>query len=146
MPDRIDPDSTPEPELLDALAAGGLEGDARRHAEELLGTSEAARDYFRRLTAPRFPQIANYTIIAQIGKGGFGVVYKAIHHATERVEALKVLFAKTPLLTSYFENEVHLIARLRHPNIATLYDAQLSTPPLYYTMDFVEGERLNDYV
>lgn len=146
MPNPLDPGNTPEPDLLEALAAGELKGDARLRAEELIESNEAARDFYRRLTALRFPQIANYTIVEQIGKGGFGVVYKAVHHATERVEALKVLFAKTPLLTSYFENEVHLIARLRHPNIATLYDAQLSTPPLYYTMDFVEGERLNDYV
>jgi CHASE2 domain-containing sensor protein len=146
MPDPLDPGNTPEPDLLEALAAGELKGDARLRAEELIESSESARDFYRRLTALRFPQITNYTIVEQVGKGGFGVVYKAVHHATERVEALKILFAKTPLLTSYFENEVHLIARLRHPNIATLYDAQLSTPPLYYTMDFVEGERLNDYV
>src|SRR5262245_60795863 len=126
MPDRVDPGKPPEPELLEALAAGKLEGEARLRGQELLGASESAREYYRRITALRFPEIANYTIIEQIGKGGFGVVYKALHHATERVEALKVLFAKTPLLTSYFENEVHLIARLRHPNIATLYDAQLS--------------------
>jgi hypothetical protein len=140
----------PEPclqrEVIEAFAHDQLDGAQRREAERVLEQSEPCRQLFRQLTAGRYPRLPNYTIIGQIGKGGFGVVYKAIHHAKERTEALKVLFSKTPLLTSYFENEVHLIARLRHPNIATLYDAQLSTPPLYYTMEFVEGERLNDYL
>lgn len=136
----------PFAELIEQLAAGELTGEARRRAERALEEHEACREQYRRLTAGKFPELPNYTIIEQVGKGGFGVVYKAIHHTKERVEALKVLFSKTPLLTSYFENEVHLIARLRHPNIATLFEAQLSAPPLYYTMEFVEGERLNDYL
>lgn len=133
-------------ELVEAFASGAAAGDARRAAQRLLETSDAARAHFRTLTAGRFPRLPQYTIIEQVGKGGFGIVYKAVHHAKERCEALKVLFSKTPVLTSYFENEVHLIARLRHPNIATLHEVQLAAPPLYYTMEFVEGERLNEYL
>ena len=144
------PDDRPEPcprrELIEAFAHDKLDDVQRREAESLLEQSEPCRELFRQLTAGRYPRMPNYTIIGQVGKGGFGVVYKAIHHAKERTEALKVLFSKTPLLTEYFQNEVHLIARLRHPNIATLYDAQLATPPLYYTMEFVEGERLSEYL
>jgi len=135
-----------DPELVHGLAEGKLGPEARRQALRLLEQSEPCRDLFRQLTYGKYPSIPNYTIVEQVGKGGFGVVYKAVHHAKERAEALKVLFSKTPLLTTYFENEVHLIARLRHPNIAMLYEAQLSTPPLYYTMEFVEGERLNEYL
>lgn len=136
----------PQRDLIVALAQDELDDAQRRQAERILEQSEPCRALFRQLTAGRYPRWPNYTIIGQVGKGGFGVVYKAIHHAKERTEALKVLFSRTPLLTSYFENEVHLIARLRHPNIATLYEAELSTPPLYYTMEFVEGERLNEYL
>jgi hypothetical protein len=134
----------PHADLIQAMARGQLSGESLRRAETILEQSEPCRELYRRLTAGRFPVLPNYTIIEQVGKGGFGVVYKAVHHAKERIEALKVLFSKTPLLTSYFQNEVHLIARLRHPNIATLFDAQLATPPLYYTMEFVQGERLSD--
>lgn len=133
-------------DLVRALARGELTGPELRRAQALLEEDRACRELFHSLTARRFPAIPSYTIVEQIGKGGFGVVYKAIHHAKERTEALKVLFSKTTLLTSYFENEVHLIARLRHANIATLFEAQLAEPPLYYTMEFVEGERLNDYL
>ncbi|HMQ16460.1 MAG TPA: protein kinase, partial [Phycisphaerae bacterium] len=135
-----------DPYLVHGLADGTLDTAARRRAERLLERSEPCRELYRQLTYGRFPSVPNYTIVDQVGKGGFGVVYKAVHHAKERTEALKVLFSKTPLLATYFENEVHLIARLRHPNIAMLYEAQLSVPPLYYTMEFVEGERLNDYL
>ena len=140
------PEICPQKELIEAFAHDKASDAERREAEALLQRSEPCREYFRLLTAGRYPRLPNYTIIGQVGKGGFGVVYKAVHHAKERTEALKVLFSKTPLLTEYFQNEVHLIARLRHPNIATLFDAQLATPPLYYTMEFVEGERLNDYL
>jgi hypothetical protein len=135
-----------QPELVAALARGELPADQRRRVERLLEWSEPCRELFRQLTSGRFPSIPNYTILEQVGQGGFGVVYKAIHHAKQRTEALKVLFGRTPLLTSYFENEVRLISHLQHPHIATLYEAQLATTPPYYTMEFVEGERLNEYL
>lgn len=136
----------PRPDLIEALARGELHDEQRAAAERLLKSSDACRAQWRRLTAYKFPEIPNYTIIGEVGRGGFGVVYKAVHHAKERFEALKVLSSKTPVVASYFSNEVHLIARLRDSNIATLYEAQLTTPPLYYTMEFVEGERLSEYL
>ena len=139
-------DECSQRELVEGLARGELTGERYAQAVRTLEQSEPCRELYRHLTAGHFPLMPDYTILEQVGKGGFGVVYKAIHHTKERVEALKVLFSKTPILTSYFQNEVHLIARLRHPNIATLYEAQLSTPPLYYTMEFVEGQRLNEYL
>ena len=145
MPDA-QPQPCPHQALIEAFARDELDEAQQREAQRILEQSEPCRELFRRLTAGRYPRLPNYTIIGQVGKGGFGVVYKAIHHAKERTEALKVLFSKTPLLTSYFQNEVHLIARLKHPYIATLFEAQLSTPPLYYTMEFVEGQRLNEYI
>ncbi len=136
----------PHQALIEAFARDELDEERRRQAQRILEQSEPCRQLFQQLTAGRYPRLPHYTIIGQVGKGGFGVVYKAIHHAKERTEALKVLFSKTPLLTSYFQNEVHLIAKLKHPYIATLFEAQLTTPPLYYTMEFVEGQRLNEYL
>lgn len=129
----------------EALAAGNLPGAQKRAAQRHLENCKNCRDLFRRSVGDRYPRFPNYTIVERIGEGGFGVVYKAIHHAKQRTEALKVLFEKTPVRRAYFENEVHLIAKLRHPHIATLYDAHLTTPPMYYTMDFVEGRQLDDY-
>ncbi|MCA9242622.1 MAG: protein kinase [Phycisphaerales bacterium] len=140
------PQSCPIPELIEAFANGEAPRERRLEIEQALESNPGCRELFRQLTEGKYPQLPNYTIIDQIGKGGFGVVYKAVHHEKERVEALKVLFGGARGLATYFENEVHLIAKLRHPNIATLFDAQLTNPPLYYTMEFVAGERLNDYI
>lgn len=140
------PSGCAEPERVEALARGDLAGPELARAQRLLESSRDCREYFRGLTAGLYPDLPNYTVVEQVGTGGFGVVYKAIHHTKERTEAVKVLFSKTPLITSYFQNEVHLIARLRHPNIATLFEAHLDAPPLYYAMEFVEGQRLNDYL
>ncbi len=140
------PDECRQRELIEAYAGGRLHGDLKRRAERLLETTETCREVFRRLSAGRFPTIANYTILEQVGKGGFGVVYRAVHHAKERSEALKVFPENAPISTRFFENEVHLVARLRHPNIAILYEAQIETPPRFYAMEFIEGERFNDYI
>ena len=135
----------PQRDFTEALTRDELSGEQRRAAQQHLEECESCRAWFRHETAQKFPRFRNYTILERIGEGGFGVVYKVIHHAKERVEALKVLFGKTPIRAAYFQNEVHLIAKLQHANIATLYEAHLGTPP-YYTMEFVEGEQLDDYV
>jgi len=132
-------------EATESLARGQLVGELRVHVERHLERCEPCRTLFRHLTGERYPKFRDYTILGETGRGGFGVVYKAIHHGKERVEALKVLFGGTPTRAAYFENEVHLVARLRHPNIATLYEAHLRASPLHYTMEFVEGEQLDDY-
>ncbi len=142
-PGRSDP--CPLHQQITALGRGEVDREDR-DTQSWLERHPACRDCFRAACRGRLPEIPNYTVVREIGKGGFGIVYKVIHHAKERVEALKLLFNQNPLVASYFENEVHLIARLRHPHIATLYEAQLSEQPLYYTMEFVEGLRLNEYI
>jgi predicted Ser/Thr protein kinase len=129
----------------EALARDELDGAAREQAELHFERCEACRSLFRQQTGQRFPRIRNYTIVAELGHGGFGVVYKALHHSKERWEALKLLFGRTAQRTAYFENEVRLVAKLRHPNIATLYEANLHGLPLYYAMEFVQGQHLDDY-
>lgn len=133
-------------DVLTASIDGALGEPMRSRLFEHLEICDACRRRHQALDGGQFPRIENYTVIERIGRGGFGVVYRAIHHAKQRTEALKVLYATTPLRAAYFENEVHLIASLRHPNIATLYEAQLASPPLYYSMELVEGERLNEYL
>lgn len=136
----------PHRAAAELLAHERLSPAQKRHEQLHLERCESCRTAFRRITAGWLPHVRNYTILEQIGKGGFGVVYKAIHHQKQRTEALKVHFGKTPLRAAYFENEVRLIARLRHPNIATLYETNLGGSPPYYTMEFVEGQNLDEYL
>ncbi len=130
---------------VEALIRGVLSAGQLDAVELHLAECTSCRSYFRQQTAARYPKIRNYTITGEVGRGGFGVVYRAVHHAKQRVEAIKVLFGKTAQRVAYFENEVRLVANLNHPHIATLYDAQLRGSPPYYAMEYVKGRQLDAY-
>lgn len=132
-------------ERVQALARGDVPPAEWATLERHLEQCAACRQIYRQETEGRYPRFRNYTILGEVGKGGFGVVYKAVHHGKERIEALKVLFAKTAQREAYFENEVHVVARLNHSHIATLYEAHLQSAPHYYTMEFVDGPNLDEY-
>ena len=135
----------PRRSVTEELAREELLLEDRPAAETHLEDCKSCRTRYRGLTAERFPSFPEYTILSEIDRGGFGIVYKAFHEGKARVEALKVLFGQTPLRAAYFENEVQLVSRLRHPNIATLYEAHLDSDPPYYAMEFVQGQQLDPY-
>jgi serine/threonine protein kinase len=70
-------------------------------------------------------KLAEYEILASIGAGGMGEVYKARDTKLGRDVAIKVLpeaFSEDKERLSRFEREARLLASLNHPNIATIYD------------------------
>lgn len=90
-----------------------------------------------------------YRILEEVARGGMGVVYKAWDAKLKRPVALKVLKAweNAPLEeTQRFHREARLAARLTHPNIVTIYDAGNENGVPYFTMDFVEGQTLSEYL
>ena len=80
-----------------------------------------------------------------LGRGGMGVVYKAVHLRLNRTVALKMLLAgafATRAERRRFAREAEAVARLQHPNIVQVYDVgELDGRP-YFTMEFVEGGSL----
>lgn len=95
------------------------------------------------------PQIEGYQILNRLGKGGMGVVWRAVQLSTKREVAVKLLEGRR--ITSEkarvrFEREVMLSAQLTHPNIARVYDSGLLRGQYYYVMELVEGVHLDDYV
>jgi serine/threonine protein kinase len=95
------------------------------------------------------PQIEGYQILGKLGEGGMGTVWQAIQLSTQRDVALKILgkgtFA-TRKLRIRFEREVELMSRLEHPHIARLYDSGDHEGMMYYSMELIEGEHLDQYV
>lgn len=94
--------------------------------------------------------IPNYRILSEIGRGGQGVVFKAVQESTKREVAVKVLLAGTLASEAErrrFEREMDLIAAMQHPNIVTVFDGG-TTPQghQWYAMEYLEGVRLDDYV
>ena len=96
------------------------------------------------------PQIPNYTIVSEVGRGGQGVVYKAVQQSTKREVAVKVLLAGTLASESErkrFEREMDLIAAMRHPNIVTVFDGGVTSEGhQWYAMEYIEDIRLDSYV
>src|SRR3984957_3641559 len=81
-------------------------------------------------------RLGPYEILAPIGAGGMGEVYKARDTRLDRIVAVKVSKAE---FTERFEREARAIATLNHPNICQLYDVG----PNYLVMEYVEGAPLN---
>jgi serine/threonine protein kinase len=89
-----------------------------------------------------------YEIVQEVGRGGMGVVYKAIDHKHRRTVAIKqlVLHNVEPLRqkarSERFRREATLAQRLNHPNIVPVYDVHLGPENFYYVMEFLEGHSL----
>jgi len=81
-------------------------------------------------------KLGPYEIVAQIGAGGMGEVYKARDTRLDRIVALKVSKSE---FGERFEREARAVASLNHPNICTLHDVG----PNYLVMEFIEGEMLS---
>lgn len=90
-----------------------------------------------------------YLILDEIGAGGMGVVYKALHQKMDRIVALKILpmdAVDTPDKVKRFQREVEAVAKLEHPNIVTAHDAHTSKGIHYLVMSYVDGSDLSDIV
>ncbi len=88
-----------------------------------------------------------YEIIALIGVGGMGEVYRARDSKLKREVAIKILpegLAAEPERISRFEREAELLASLNHTNIAIVHDFQEADRRHFLVMELVEGETLAD--
>jgi serine/threonine protein kinase len=89
--------------------------------------------------------LGNYRIIATLGQGGMARVYKAYQENLDREVAVKVLppwFASDRSFVQRFNLEARLVARLSHPNIVTVHDANEQNGHLYIVMQLVDGGTL----
>jgi serine/threonine-protein kinase len=90
--------------------------------------------------------VGNYRIIQQIGEGGMGAVYKGIDLMLEREVAIKALrpeLARQPNIVERFRAEAVTLAKLNHPNIATLHSFFRQGDDYFMVMEFVRGETLD---
>lgn len=86
-----------------------------------------------------------FEILAPIGAGGMGEVYKAKDTRLERIVAIKVLpehLAQNPERKQRFEREAKAISQLNHPHICTLYDIGLDNGIDFLVMEYIEGQTL----
>jgi serine/threonine protein kinase len=91
----------------------------------------------------------DYELLEEIGVGGFGRVYRARDLGLERDVAIKVLHPSLTAdasVTERFQREAQLAAKLRHPNIVSIYDIGGRAGLQWYTMELVPGANLAQLV
>jgi len=94
-------------------------------------------------------RIGVYEVVAQIGQGGMGAVYRATDTSLGRQVAIKVLpdaFAANPDRLARFEREAKTLASLNHPHIAAIYGFEKSAHQHALVMELVEGEDLSQRI
>src|SRR5438876_6796116 len=95
------------------------------------------------MTVSSGTRLGPYEIVAPIGAGGMGEVYKARDTRLDRSVAVKILpaaFAENAEFKIRFEREARTISQLSHPHICTLYDVGEN----YLVMELLDGETLAD--
>src|SRR6188474_1943923 len=93
-------------------------------------------------------RLNHYEVIAKLGEGGMGEVYRALDATLGRHVALKLLppeLARDPVRIDRFRREARTVATLNHPHIVTIYSVEqdAATGAHFLTMELVEGETLD---
>src|SRR6202041_3610685 len=101
------------------------------------------------MALPVGTKLGSYEIVASMGAGGMGEVYRARDSKLGRQVALKIIleaFASDANRMARFEREAKLLASLNHPNIATIYGLEDSGATRALVMELVEGPTLADRI
>ena len=94
-------------------------------------------------------RLGPYEIIAPVGTGGMGEVYRARDTRLGRIVAIKVIgaaYGGHPEMRRRFEGEARLAARLDHPRIGAVFDVGHEDGLDYFVMEFIEGATLADRI
>src|SRR5262249_42042473 len=133
-------DERPGPSSIPVASSPSGE-EARTHKPRTTEGSEAVPQGLR--DHPR------YRVLGVLGSGGMGTVFKAEHRLLERPVVIKVLhpeLIRDAELLERFRREARLAARLAHPNVVTVYEAEQIGPMHLLVMEFIGGEDLAELV
>ncbi|HZV05756.1 MAG TPA: protein kinase [Gemmataceae bacterium] len=93
--------------------------------------------------------LGQYRLLDELGRGGMGRVYKALHTIMDRVVAIKVIspeLVSDPVAVEWFRREVRASTQLNHPNIVMAYDANEANGLHFLVMEYVHGVTLDALV
>jgi serine/threonine protein kinase len=138
------PSQTPPPSSSIELDATIAASDARSGSIGTSGPLPSA-------ASPELPKtIGRYRIVGKLGEGGMGIVYEAEQQDPRRRVALKVVrgghFVDDSTIRM-FRREAETLGRLRHPNIAAIYESgRTEDGQHYFAMELVQGDNLSAYL
>src|SRR5262249_30411630 len=92
------------------------------------------------------PHLPGYDIVAELGHGGMGVVYKAFDRRRRRMIALKTLKTLTPPALSRSKQESRTLAEVSPPTLIPLFEPICDGRHWYFTMELIEGVNFRRYV
>lgn len=122
--------------------------EQERALEQARGQAEAARRRGSQRGSVDPTRIGAYEIVARLGAGGMGIVYLAEHAQTRKVAAVKMLRPglESESAARRFEQEIDILRRLDHPNIARIYEAgtteHAGAARAWYAMEYVAGRHI----
>ncbi len=102
-----------------------------------------------RQTSVKQALMARYEVLEELGRGGMGVVYKAIQKNLNRPVALKVLAQQIMPDEDFlkrFHSEARKAAQISHPNIITIYDEGVENGVHFIAMEYIDGEDLRNII
>lgn len=94
-------------------------------------------------------RIGPYRIEGEVGRGGMGIVFAAVHEQLGRRVAVKQLapaLTRQPEFRERFSGEARAQARLQHPNVVSVYDLLETDGEFFLVMEYVEGTALGDHL
>jgi serine/threonine protein kinase len=149
VPAVAPPDPAPAPTRAFHARGGAAPGDGptRPHREDADGDTDDALDFLAPAGRPdALGRVGHYEVLEVLGRGGFGVVYRAFDDMLQRVVAVKVLapsLAATSPARKRFLREARSAAPIRHENVVRVFETGEEPLP-YLVMEFVPGETLQD--
>src|SRR5687768_13333999 len=88
--------------------------------------------------------IGPYEVLYEIGRGGMGVVYRAVHADAGHEVALKIPSQDMASVFGFLRREIHALGRLRHPGIVRIFDEGVEKGVPWYAMELLEGRTLEE--